>query len=154
MTVTSRLLALLFPSAPRSLPYNRGISIAFRTLHLLASGLLVGGHAFDAEPQRLAVLLYLTAGSGAGLVLLELYRSCDWVYQGMGGLVIVKTAITALAGLWWEQRVPLLLLVVVLGSVGSHMPSRYRHYSFLHGRVLPDHGSTPRLPPPNSRPVP
>lgn len=142
--MASRLGAILFPPTPRSLPYNRGISIAFRTLHLLGSSLLIGGHAFGAEPQRLIGLLYLTVGSGLGLVALELYRSCDWVYQGMGLLVIVKTAITALAGIWWEQRVVLLSLVVVLGSVGSHMPSRYRHYSFLHGAVLPDRGSAPQ----------
>ena len=144
--MASRLSTLLFPSPPRSLPYNRGISIGFRSLHLLASGLLVGGHTFNVEPPRLVALLYLTVGSGLGLVLLELYRSCDWVYQGMGALVMVKTAITAMAGVWWEQRVALLFLVVVLGSVGSHMPSRYRHYSFIHGWVLPDHGSKP--PPP------
>lgn len=137
--MASRLGPILFPSSPRSLPYNRGISIGFRTLHLLVSGLLVGGHAFGAEPQRLIGLLYLTVGSGLGLVLLELYRSCDWVYQGMGVLVILKTAITVLAGVWWEQRVPLLCLVVVLGSVGSHMPASYRHYSVRHGRVLHDH---------------
>jgi hypothetical protein len=148
--MASRLSVLLFPPVARSLPYNRGISIGFRTLHLLASGLLIGGHAFGAEPQRLSALLYLTVGSGIGLILLELYRSCDWVYQGMGFLVIVKTVVTVLAGVWWEQRVPLLGLVVVLGSVGSHMPANYRHYSLRHGRVLEDHApnrqrSTPNL---------
>ena len=144
--MTPQLSALLFPPVPRSLPYNRGISIGFRTLHLLGSSLLIGGHAFGAEPQRLIGLLYLTAGSGLGLILLELYRSFDWVYQGMGLMVIVKTAITVLAGFWWEQRVPLLCLVVVLGSVGSHMPASYRHYSLRHGRVLQEHTSK-RQPP-------
>jgi len=148
-----RLSALLFPSPPRVLPYNRGISIGFRTLHLLASSLLLGGHAFDVEPQRVVALLWLTVGSGLGLILLELYRSCDWVYQGMGVLVIVKIVITAMAGLWWEQRVLLLSLVVILGSVGSHMSARYRHYSFRHGRVLdskssPAHSSSPLTPHP------
>lgn len=146
--MTPQLSALLFPPVPRSLPHNRGISIGFRTLHLLGSSLLIGGHAFGAEPERLVSLLYLTVGSGLGLILLELYRSCDWVYQGMGLLVILKAVITASAGLWWEQRVPLLCLVVVLGSVGSHMPARYRHYSLLHGCVIPDHGSKTQRPTP------
>jgi hypothetical protein len=144
--MASQFRTLLFPAAPRSLPYNRGISIAFRTLHLLGSSLLVGGHAFGAEPQRLVGLLYLTVGSGAGLICLELYRSCDWVYQGMGLTVIVKTAVTALAGIWWEQRVPLLCVVVALGSVGSHMPGSYRHYSLWHGRVLQDHTPKRHIP--------
>jgi hypothetical protein len=142
-------LALLFPSTPRVLPYNRGISIGFRTLHLLASSLLFGGHAFNVEPQRLVALLWLTVGSGVGLILLELYRSCDWAYQGMGVLAIVKVVFTAVAGLWWEQRVLLLSLVVILGSVGSHMSARYRHYSFRHGRVLDSKSS-----PAESSPVP
>jgi hypothetical protein len=143
--MAARLSALLFPATPRVLPFNRGISIGVRTLHLLASSLLLGGHAFDVAPQRLVALLYLTVGSGLGLILLELYRSCDWAYQGMGVLVIVKVVITAMAGLWWEQRVLLLSLVVVLGSVGSHMSARYRHYSFRHGRVL-DSKSSPTRP--------
>jgi hypothetical protein len=145
----SRLSMLLFPSAPRSLPGNRGISIAFRTTHLLTSGLLLGGHVFGVEPERLVVCLYATIASGAGLIALEVYRSCDWAYQGMGVLVIVKTLMTAAAGVWWEQRVPVLVLVGILGSVGSHMPSRYRHFSLLHGRVLPDHGSHPQPPIPS-----
>lgn len=144
--MTSQVWTWLFPPVPRTLPYNRGISIALRTLHLLGSSLLLGGHAFGAEPQRLIGLLYLTVGSGAGLIFLELYRSCDWVYQGMGAMVIVKTAITALASIWWEQRVWLLCLVVVLGSAGSHMPGDLRHYSLWHGRVLQDHTPKRRLP--------
>ncbi len=134
--MASFLRAVLLPSAPRTLPYNRGISITLRTLHILSSSLLLGGHAFNVPPERLVTFLYLTIVSGAGLILLELYRSCDWVYQGMGVLVILKMGLTAAAGIWWEHRVFLLCLVVILGSVGSHMPSRYRHYSLLHGRVL------------------
>jgi hypothetical protein len=147
--MSSRISSLLFPSSPRSLRYNRGISIVLRTLHLLTSGLLLGGHAFDVEPERLVLFLYLTVGSGVGLILLELYRSCDWAYQGMGALVILKVVLTGMAGIWWAQRLPLLCLVAILGSVGSHMPARYRHYSLLHGRVVPDHGSPPQPPTPN-----
>jgi hypothetical protein len=29
-------------------------------------------------------------------------------------------------------------LVVLIGSIGSHMPARFRYYSFLHGRVIAD----------------
>ncbi len=146
--MASRLWDLCFPSPRRTLPYNRVATIGFRTLHLLVSSLLLGGHAFDVAPERLVALLYLTVGSGGCLILLELYRSCDWVYQGMGVLVIAKVVITAAAGLWWEQRVPLLFVVVVLGAVGSHMPARYRHYSLLHRRVLSDHVPEPPVPNP------
>jgi hypothetical protein len=127
---------LLIPATPRHFPYNRVISIALRTVHILASSLLLGGHVFAVEPERLVPALVLTVAAGVGLILLELYHSCDWAYQGMGILVILKTVLTAAAGLWWQQRVGLLVAVGILGSVGSHMPARYRHYSLLHGRVL------------------
>ncbi|MEI8189666.1 MAG: hypothetical protein WCI75_08110 [candidate division NC10 bacterium] len=137
----SGLFATLFPAVPRRLPCARGLNIAFRTAHLVTSGILLGGHVFEIAPHRLLPLLYLTIASGAGLIALELYRSCQWVYQGMGLLVEIKLALLIAAGIWWDARVPLVILVVILGSVGAHLPARYRHYSLLHGRVLGEHSS-------------
>ncbi len=100
--------------------------------------ILLGGHVFGIPAHRLILYLYLTIGSGACLIALELYRSCRWIYLGKGIAVILKLGCLIAAGIWWEQRVLFLLLVVVLGSVGSHMPSRLRYYSVLHGRVITD----------------
>ncbi len=137
--MTSRLRAALFPSIPRRLPYTRGLNVALRTAHLITFGALLGGHVFDISGDRLVLYLYLTIASGVGLIVLELYRSCHWIYQGMGVLTEIKLGFLASAGVWWDMRVPLLILVVILGSVGSHMPARYRHYSLVHGRVLDEH---------------
>ncbi len=127
---------MLFPATPRRIPGERGINIALRTAHLMTSGLLLGGHAFDVAPHRLILFLYLTIASGVGLAFLELYSSCRWIYLGKGVMVSLKIALLIAAGLWWEQRVMFLLLVVLVGSVGSHMPARFRYYSLLHGRVI------------------
>ncbi len=127
---------MLFPATPRRIPGERGINIALRTAHLMTSGLLLGGHAFDVAPHRLILFLYLTIASGIGLAFLELYSSCRWIYLGKGVMVSLKIALLIAAGLWWEQRVMFLLLVVLVGSVGSHMPARFRYYSLLHGRVI------------------
>ena len=51
-------------------------------------------------------------------------------------MVLLKLAMLLAVPLFWEFRLLLLLLVVVIASVGSHMPARYRHYSFLHRRVV------------------
>jgi hypothetical protein len=59
-----------------------------------------------------------------------------WLFLGKGVTVLLKLAILLAVPSLWEYRVPLLLLVVGIASVGSHMPARYRHYSFLHGRVV------------------
>ena len=104
----------------------------------MTSGLLLGGHAFDVAPHRLIGLLYLTIASGVGLALLELYSSCRWIYLGKGVMVSLKLALLIAAGVWWERRIIFLLLVVLVGSVGSHMPARFRYYSLLHGRVIAD----------------
>jgi hypothetical protein len=132
------LTAMLFPETPRHVPHERGINIALRTVHLMTFGILLGGHAFDVPADRLLPFLYLTIVSGAGLVLLELYSSCRWIYLGKGVMVLLKIALLIAAGVWWEERVLLLLLVVLVGSVGSHMPARLRYYSFLHRRIIVD----------------
>lgn len=116
---------------------TRGISIALRTLHLASFGILLGGHAFGIESDRLRLVLYFTIGSGIGLVALEIYiTGLYWLLLGKGIMVLLKLAILLAVPALWEYRLPLLLVVVVLASVGSHMPARYRHYSLLEGRVI------------------
>ena len=116
---------------------QRGISIALRTLHLASFGILLGGHAFAIEADRLIPTFYLTLASGIGLMGVEVYvNGLQWFFLGKGVSVLLKMAILLAVPLFWGHRVLLLLLVVVVASVGSHMPARYRHYSFLHGRVV------------------
>ncbi len=118
------------------LPYARGISILCRTIHIAATGILLGGHVFAIPESRLLTLLYLSILSGAGLIGIELYSSCKWVYQGKGVLVLIKLLLVAAVAIFWEQRVWLLLMALVIGSVGSHMPGRFRYYSIRHRRVI------------------
>lgn len=116
---------------------TRGLSITLRTLHLASFGILLGGHAFGIESDRLRLALYFTIGSGIGLVALEIYITGPyWLLLGKGMMVLLKLLVLLAVPALWEYRLPLLLLVVVLASVGSHMPARYRHYSFLHGRTV------------------
>lgn len=134
--LAARLIRLAFPEPPRRLPGERALNIACRTLHILASGILLGGHVFDVAPHRLETLLWATVASGAGLIGLELYRTAHFVYLGQGIMVWAKLALVLAGGLWWDQRVALLAAAAVLASIGSHMPSGYRHFSVRHGRVL------------------
>ena len=136
--MASTLSAILFPATPRHIPGERGINIALRTAHITTFGILLGGHAFDVPAHRLILFLYLTIASGAGMILLELYSSCRWIYLGKGVTVILKVALVIAAGVWWEDRVLFLLLVVLIGSVGSHMPARFRYFSLIHGRTILD----------------
>jgi len=43
---------------------------------------------------------------------------------------MLKLLLIAAVAMFWEQRLWLLLDVLVLGSVGSHMPGRWRYYPY------------------------
>lgn len=103
-------------------------------------GVLLGGHAFDVPASRLLAALWLTVGTGLVLVALEAGLGTIWFHQGRGLMTLAKLALVAMVPLVWDYRLPILLLVVVLASVGSHMPARYRYYSILYKQVLRCHG--------------
>lgn len=86
---------------------------------------------FDVDDSRLLPFLLATIATGAGLMALELASSCAWLFMGKGVAVLLKLLLLAMIPLFWEHRVSILLVVVVIASVGSHMPSRLRYYSFL-----------------------
>jgi hypothetical protein len=132
------------PHGARDIPHRRAWNIVFRTAHLAATGVLLGGHVFDVEEARLRLALYLSIATGLGLVVIEAYPGARWFTQGRGAMVLTKLALLGTIPWFWEYRAPILLAVVVLASVGSHMPSRFRYYSFVHRRVL-DHrpGNSP-----------
>jgi hypothetical protein len=125
-----RVRAWLCPVPPRHIPGRRALSVAFRTAHLATFGVLLGGHVLGVEPARLTPFLVGTAVSGVLLAALDLASTCEWLLEGRGLAVAAKLGILALVPWFWQQRVPLLLLVVVVASVGAHMPGRFRHHSF------------------------
>lgn len=136
-TMGKRFRRWVFPEHTRVFPRSRGISIAFRTVHLATFGILVGGHVFDVDSARLLRYLVLTILSGVGLIALEVYAAgLYWLFLGKGIMVLVKLALLLMIPVFWEGRVILLLLVVGIASISSHMPARYRTYSLLHRRVI------------------
>lgn len=124
------------PEQRRALPHARAWNIAFRTAHIGVTGILFGGHVFDVPAERLLVWLYLSIFTGVALIAIEAYPSCRWFYQGRGAFVYVKLVLLGVIPLLWDYRVLILSAVIVLASVGSHMPGRFRYYSLLHRKVL------------------
>jgi hypothetical protein len=131
----SRARRWLFPDPPRRIPAQRAISIALRTGHLLTFGTLLGGHFFGIDAERLLPFLLATIATGAGLIALEVAATLGWLFTGKGVAVLLKLALLASIPFFWEQRVALLFVVVVVASVGAHMPARFRHYSLLTGQA-------------------
>ena len=116
----------------------RALNIALRTAHIGAMGILLGGHAFDVPPERLKLSLWLTLGTGVALAAVEAGPRLLWFHQGRALLTMAKLALLCAVPLAWDYRLPILLTVIVLGSVGSHMPARFRYYSVIYREVIPD----------------
>jgi hypothetical protein len=99
-------------------------------------GVLLGGHAFDVPRERLLLSLWLTIGTGVALAAVEAGPRLLWVHQGRGLMTMAKLLLIAAVPFLWEQRLAVLLAVVVLASVGSHMPAKFRYYSVIYRQVL------------------
>jgi hypothetical protein len=134
---------ILFPDPPRKFPYARAWNMSVRTAHIAVTGILFGGHVFEIPAAQLLVWLYATILTGAALVFLEAYSHSRWLYQGRGVAVMAKLLLLCLIPWLWDYRVPILAVVVVIASVGSHMPARFRYYSFVHGRVVEEPRKSP-----------
>jgi len=130
------IASLLFPDPRRHLPGSRWLNIAARTVHLAATGTLLGGHVFGADAATLMPLLWVALASGAVMIAVELYPTAHWAHQVCALFVYAKLALLGLIPFAWDRRVPLLLAALVLASVGSHAPRRVRHYSVWYRRVM------------------
>ncbi len=119
-----------------AMPVRRLCNIVTRTAHIAVTGILVGGHVFRVEPELLLPYLYLGVSTGIVLMLIEAFPYQHYWSQGRGTLVAIKVLLLC-SVLWlWNARVLILLAVVVIGSFGSHMPRKYRHYSLTERRVV------------------
>lgn len=121
----------------RTLGWERAWSIALRTAHLMAMGLVVGGLFWGVERPRLLPAIVMTVLTGLGLASLELYKSLHWLFLGKGVAVLLKLLLLACLPFAGNRVMPIVILVLIIASVGAHMPSRFRHYSMLLRGVVP-----------------
>ena len=61
-----------------------------------------------------------------------------WFHQGRGIMTMAKLALICAVPFAWDHRLPILLCVIVIASVGSHMSGRFRYYSVIYREVIPD----------------
>jgi hypothetical protein len=132
------LAELLFPAERRHLPYSRWWNIAARTVHLAATGILLGAHVFGVPADGLYSLLWTAIATGVVMILVEVYPSAHWTHQVCALFVYAKLALLCVIPWMWEYRAPMLLAVLALASVGSHAPRKLRHYSVWYRRVMID----------------
>ncbi len=111
---------------------ERWLRIALRTAHICAFSVYAGGVWFGAE--ELGRALFWAAASGAALAAVNIGRAPVWIVELRGVATLLKSLLIALAAHWSAVRIPLLASAMVLASVASHMPGRYRYYSVWHRR--------------------
>ncbi len=116
----------------------RTLNIVFRTAHIASMGILLGGHAFNVAPERLMLALWLTISTGVALIALESQGRPLWLHQGRGIMVMAKLVMVCAVPFFWDFRLPILLGVAVVASVGSHMSGSYRYYSVIYREVMHD----------------
>ncbi len=118
----------------------RAIRIGLRTLHLAAFGAYYGGHVFGVDAARLLPALVGAVGTGFAFAAFEVWCAPVWLVQVRGVATYAKLALLLCVPLLWEWRVALLTGILLIGSVASHMPGRYRYYSLRHRRVVKAEG--------------
>lgn len=124
-------MSLLFPEEPRDFPYRRTVRTILRTIHILTMGVLLGGHVFEQPVDVLEPWLWGVVLSGLLLLATDMHASMAVFNQVHGLVVLIKVALLFLVPFFWDQRVAILILVLVIGSVSSHMPGRFRHRKLI-----------------------
>jgi hypothetical protein len=81
--------------------------------------------------------LWATIGTGAVLGALEAGPRLVWFHQVRGLMTMGKLLLLCAVPFWWERRLAILLVVLAIGSIGSHMPARFRYYSVLRREIIP-----------------
>jgi hypothetical protein len=121
---------------------TRAANIALRTAHIGTMGVLLGGMFFDIDRSRLGPSFLACVVTGLLLVAVEAGPRLTWFHQGRGLATIGKLLLFLVVPLlWssWTSRTALMLAIVVIGSVGSHMPARFRYYSVLYREIINSH---------------
>lgn len=123
------------PAAGRP-SWSRIAQVFLRSVHIAAMGLVLGGVYLGGGFERLRLAILLTLASGLLLALLDLAKGLEFLYQGSGVALLLKLALLCLGNWFAGARLEWYLAATLVASVGSHMPSAWRHFSFRHGRIL------------------
>ena len=110
---------------------SRIIQVLFRSLHIAAMGLVLGGLALGGDYQRLRTAIFTTVGSGLVLVAVDLFKGPDFLVQGSGVALLIKLALLGMGLVFPGARLEWYLAATVVASIGSHMPAAWRHYNLL-----------------------
>lgn len=111
----------------------RWLNIVVRTAHIGAAAMLFACATGAISVQESSIWHYLIIATGDALVVMEWLHDRRWVHRGKGLLAILHLGLFIVIQFHPGWTVPLLWAILILGSVCSHMPRRYRHWSIIQG---------------------
>ena len=124
------------PRPARTFRGARAVQVAARTAHIVAMALVLGGVAYAAPARALFLPLALAVASGLLLLGIDLWKGGAYLVQGNGVAVLLKLALLGMGQWFPAARLECYLAATTVASVGAHMPKTWRHWSFLHRRVI------------------
>lgn len=116
--------------------WSRYLDVVLRTAHVAVTSVVFGGAILSVPIDHLLLWYYLTVATGVGLIASEIYHSYHWPYQGRAAMVFIHVGVLGSIHLNPDLAKAALNVALVFGMVGSHMPKRFRYWSFVHGRVV------------------
>lgn len=111
----------------------RWMNVVVRTAHVGAAAMLFGLAMPPRSIEELAPWRYLAIATGDVLIVLELLQDRRWPHRGKGLLIMLHVGLFLLLPLQPRWDVALLWAILIVGSVCSHMPRSFRHWSILDG---------------------
>ncbi len=129
-----RHLPIAREARPAKPGYQRAIEVGLRSVHIVSMGLVLGGIAGGGTHETLQGPIFATVGSGLLLLATSMRWGCLRFADGSGAALLAKLALLGLGNVFDGARLQLYVAATVVTSIGSHMPSGWRHFPVL-GRL-------------------
>lgn len=127
---------IFFPEESRKLWGKRWLNVVFRSLHLCGIGIYTGGVYFDVAAELVYPSYLLTALSGLGIILMDLYSNGKWIFQNRGFLIILKIVILGFVPHMGSYEKWGILGIIIFSSLISHATADFRYYSLFHRKRI------------------
>jgi hypothetical protein len=115
------------PQAKPGWDARRAMRVSVRTLHIAAVVGVLGGALYGAWPRAWFVLLF---ASGVVLAIDDFAKlGLDYFRFVQGWAAVVKLACLMVGLAAADLLVPLCWIALVIGSIVSHAPGRFRQYA-------------------------
>ncbi|HTP52171.1 MAG TPA: hypothetical protein VMK42_15860 [Anaeromyxobacteraceae bacterium] len=137
-------LPVVGQAKPQKPPYARPIEVGLRSIHIASMALVLGGIPMGGTFETLRVPIVATLASGLLLLAACMRWGCFNLTQGAGWALLLKLGLLGLGNVFEGARLQCYLAATVVASVGSHMTSSWRHFTFPARTIRPAGKSGPR----------